>query len=77
MRRRINVRGLENATLRFFPESDCLHDVEAVLNSCHDAWAVSDPFDASWEEKDGCRYYEVRNVTGQITLSLPFHPKSE
>lgn len=77
LRRRINVWGLRNATLRFFPESDCLYDVAAVLNSSHDDWCVGDAFDGSWVEKDGTRFYEVRNVTGQITLSLPFHPKQQ
>jgi hypothetical protein len=77
LRRRINVRGLQNATLRFFPEEDCLYDVESVLNSSPDDWCVGDAHDASWVEKDGTRFYEVRNVTGQITLSLPFHPKQQ
>ncbi len=70
-RRRIEVTGLKNATVRFLAEDYCASDIKVVLNSHVDFWLVGDSFDSSFVEKDGIRYFEARNVTGDMVFSMP------
>ncbi len=72
-RRRIEVNGLENAVVRFYPESYCGEDVQVLLNSHTDFYFVSQPFEGNWVPEGG--YWEVRGVTGRLTFSLPFPPE--
>ncbi len=71
-RRRIEVNGLEDAVVRFYPEAYCGGDVQVLLNSHTDFYFVSQSFDGSWVPEGG--YYEVRGVTGRLTFSMPFPP---
>ena len=73
-RRRIEIHGLQDATVRFFPETYATDKVRAVLNPPlgYDAVELSDPFDGGVAERDGLTYYEARHVTGFMVFSLPF-----
>ena len=74
--RRIKVFGLKNATVRFFPEKHCEETTDAILNAYPDAYEFVEDFDGNivHSEEYGT-YYEVRNVTGHITFSMP--PKNK
>ncbi len=71
-RRRVEVNGLENAVVRFYPETYCGEDVQVLLNSHTDFYFVSQPFDGNWVPEGG--YFEVRGVMGRLTFSMPFPP---
>ena len=71
LRRRITLKGLKNATVRFLAEDYCKDNIEAKLNSHRDFFFVGDEFDGGYVTKDGITYYEARNVTGTITFSMP------
>ncbi len=72
-RRRVEVNGLENGTVRFYPETYCGGDIQVLLNSHTDFYFVGQPFDGNWVEDGG--YFEVRGVTGNVTFSMPFPPE--
>ncbi len=72
MRRRIRVTGLKNATVRFLAPPDCEREVSAALNSRLDFYLVGDPFDSGYKADENGTYYEARNVTGELVLSIPF-----
>lgn len=71
-RRRVEVSGLENATVRFLAEDYCKNDFDAVLNSHVDMYFVGDEFEGEYVEIDGITFYEARNITGSIVFSMPF-----
>ena len=70
-RRRVEVSGLQNATVRFLAEEYCKDRVTAVLNSQTDFWVVGDPFECEQVTIDGLTFCEVRNVTGTLVFSMP------
>lgn len=72
-RRRIAVTGLQNATVRFFGESYCAHQVKGMLNSRKNGCRESEPFDGGivHSEEYGT-YFEARNVTGEMRFLMPF-----
>ena len=72
MRRRIKVSGLKNATVRFLAPKDCEQKIEACLNSRLDFYIVGDPLDGGYVTDENGTYYEARNVTGELVLSVPF-----
>lgn len=69
MRRRIQVSGLKNAVVRFFPESYCKGDIQAVLNSHSDHYFVGDAWEGEYHPEEG--YFEYRNITGKLVISMP------
>ncbi len=71
-RRRIEVSGLKNATVRYLAEEYCKDNVNAVLNSDTDFFFRTDEFESGYVEIDGIKFFEVRNVTGSIVFSMPF-----
>lgn len=71
-RRRIQLSGLKNATVRFLAEDYCKDDVYAVLNSDHGFYKRSDKFESGYVEVDGMKFFEVRNVSGTLVLSMPY-----
>ena len=75
IRRRITVKGLKNATVRFLAEEYCKDNIEAKLNSHRDFFFVGDDFDGGYVTKDGITYFEARNVTGTITFGMPDNKK--
>ena len=70
-RRRIEVSGLKNATVRFFAESYCGENIAAVLNSDTDFFCRSDEFESGCREMNGMKLFKARNVTGSLVLSMP------
>ena len=71
-RRRIKVSGLKNATVRFLAEEYCKGNVNAVLNSSADAFFRADEFESGYAEIEGVKFFEVKNVTGSLVLSMPY-----
>ena len=71
LRRRIEVRGLKNATVRFFSEEYCKEQGIAVLNTVAPFRVLSDPFEGEVITDENGTYYEVRNVTGTMIFSMP------
>ena len=71
-RRRIEVFGLKNATVRFLPEKYCEKNVAAVVNSQVDYYFVGDEFEGRYVTENNVTYYEVKKVTGRIVFSMPF-----
>ena len=71
LRRRVEVRGLKNATVRFFNETYCKDQGIAVLNTKGSMRVYSDPFEGEVLTNEYGTYYEVRNITGTIIFSMP------
>ncbi len=71
LRRRIEVTGLKNATVRFFAEDYCRDDVTVKLNTKGASRIVSDPFDFRYVTENGETYCEISNVSGTLLLSMP------
>ncbi len=70
-RRRIEINGLKNATVRFAAEAYCRKNVKAVLNS--NVWYIGgDSFESEYVTINGVTFYEARNITGKIVFSMPF-----
>lgn len=65
-RRRILIEGLKDATVRVFPENYCIGNTDCLLNS---PWPsiLSDEYEGEWHEN----YFEMRNITGQVLVSMP------
>ncbi len=70
-RRRVCVSGLKNATVRFFSEENCKDETDIKLNTIRPYCENSDDFEWELIKKDHLTYYEVRNVTGELTFSMP------
>lgn len=70
-RRRIRIKGLKNATVRFFSEDYCKDTTDIKLNTVHPYCEISDPVDWELVRKDNLTYYEVKNVTGELIFSMP------
>ena len=71
-RRRIEVRGLKNGTVRFLAEKYCGDNVNSVLNSDYDFFKRTAGFESGYVEIDGVRFFEAKKVTGNIVFSMPF-----
>ena len=71
LRRRIEVIGLNNATVRFVAEDYCKENVVVKLNTKGSARVLSDPFESRYVTKDGITYCEILNVSGTLMLSMP------
>lgn len=70
-RRRVRVKGLKNATVRFFSEENCKEETNIMLNTVCPYYMVGDNFEWELVKKDGLTYYEVKNVTGVLIFSMP------
>ncbi len=71
-RRRIEVEGLQDATVRFFGEDYCKEDLQILRNSHRDFYFVTEPFEGEYVTDGDLTWYEVRHVTGRLTFSMPF-----
>jgi len=69
VRRRIEVRGLENATVRFYAEKYCEKSVEVLLNSSY-LYFVGESFDGGYVTDRYGTYYEVRNISGTLIFFM-------
>lgn len=70
-RRRVLVKGLKNATVRFLAEDYCKDNVFAQLNTCRPYYPIGDKFEAEYKTDGHLTYYEVKNVTGNMLFSMP------
>ena len=71
-RRRVEVTGLVNATVRFFGEAYCKNNLQVLRNSHRDNYFIGDPFTGEYITDGNLTWYEVKNVTGRMTFSMPF-----
>ncbi len=74
-RRRLRMRGLKNATVRFFAESYCADSVEADLNPStkDDSFNGETEFGQKIMKSDEFgTYFEAKDITGEILFSMPF-----
>lgn len=69
IRRRIVVRGLKNATIRFFSEKNSEENIEAKLNSDY-PYFVGEKFEGEYFENKHGVYYEAKNITGQLMFCI-------
>jgi len=60
------IEGLKDATVRVFPEKYCIRNTDCLLNS---PWPfiLSDEYEGEWHEN----YFEMRNITGTVLVSMP------
>jgi len=68
-KRRLSVKGLKDATVRFLHEPGCEKSLEFILNS--KGWPFitgDDPKPVKTESPDGS-FYEMKNVTGSLLIS--------
>ena len=71
-RRRIEVSGLQNATVRIFAEKYCEDDFCVRANAFPDGYAGEEIKDGKIIKSDEYgTYYEVKNATGNIVFSMP------
>lgn len=69
-RRRIRLDGLENATVRMYPEQYCKQNAHIILNA-RDPYYVGDPLTGCWKQEGPFVYYEATGVSGSLMLSFP------
>jgi len=69
-RRNIEVNGLQNATVRLFPEEYCKNSARVLLDSfgCN---ITSRRFDSKVVTDEFGTYLEVKNVTGRLNFLMP------
>ena len=65
-RRRLEVTGLEDATVRFYPESYAIGNCQITLNPPDGIYYATEPIDPQW--KGNC--CEMRHVTGRLVLAM-------
>ena len=70
-RRRIEIRGLNHATVRLFGELYCKENITCVLNSEPDFYFVGDTCEGMYVTDEHGTYYEIHNVTGTLVFSMP------
>lgn len=70
-RRRIELSGLNHATVRLFGEQYCADNLTCVLNSQPDFYFVGDPCEGTYVTDGHGTYYELHDVTGTLVFSMP------
>ena len=70
-RRRIEVSGLKDATVRLFAEDYCKDNIGCVLNSHADFYFVGDPLEGHFVTDENGTYWEAHHVTGALVFSMP------
>ena len=72
-RRRIEVNGLKNATVRFFGESYCKENVSVKINVIGDYCKNNGKVNVKLiRSREYGTYYEVKDVSGDLVFSMPF-----
>jgi hypothetical protein len=67
--RRWLLTGLQNATVRFFPESGCFDTTDVLLNPNPHYWTTGDDYAGEWITDRFGRYLEMRHITGSVTFA--------
>ncbi len=70
-RRRMELSGLNHATVRIFGETYCKESIGVVLNSVEDFFFTSDPIDGQYVTDENGTYYEMKDVCGTLVFSMP------
>ena len=73
MRRRIELKGLKNATVRFFAEDKYKDGIDVRLNSEY-PHIISEKLTAEYVPYAKGGYYELKGVTGSLLFSMHFLP---
>ncbi len=73
MRRRIELSGLESATVRFYAESEYTEGIDIRLNS-EFPHVISEKLEARYVREAEGGYYEVEDVSGTLLFSMPRIP---
>lgn len=72
VRRKIVVKGLKNATLRFYGDKYCADKMYISLNPINEEyWFVSEEYDGEYKTDGSGTYFEMRNVTGNVYFMMP------
>ena len=71
VRRRILVKGLKNATIRFYADNYCADNLKVCLNGENDNYFVSQKYDGEYKTDYTGTYFEMRNVTGEVSFAMP------
>lgn len=71
MRRRMLIKGLENATVRIYGEEYCKENLDICVNGLNDWYFVSQPYDGEYKTDYSGTYMEIKNVTGEISVAMP------
>ena len=72
-RRRIEVNGLKNATVRFYGERYCKEEVSVKINVIGDYCENNGELNVELiQSEEYGTYYEVKDVTGDLVFSMPF-----
>ena len=74
MRRRIELRGLKNATVRFFAEDKYKDGIDIRLNSEY-PHIISEKLTADYIPFAEGGYYELKGITGNLLFSMHFLPE--
>ena len=61
---------MKNATVRFFPESYCMNDAKAVVNS-FGCGLNSQKFESGIITDEYGTYMELKNITGNVIFRMP------
>ena len=69
-RRRIELSGLEDATVRVFAETYCKDKLNFILNGINDEYFLSDNVESTFVENEQGSYFELHHVTGRLTVSM-------
>lgn len=70
VRRRIQIEGLVNARVCFYPEKYCEENIEVIQNAGEPYYVGEKPC-GEWKSDGSVRYLEVEDVTGTILFSMP------
>ncbi len=74
-KRKIAVRGLENATVRFYPESGFEQTTKVLLNA-KDPYVIGEPVESALRHDSSGRYIEVINASGTLIFAWDLPQKS-
>ena len=74
-KRKMSVSGLQNATVRFYPEPGLTEKTKILLNAI-DPYVVGEPLPYTLKHDQHGLYFEAHNVTGRLifTWDLPNQP---
>jgi len=68
-RKRWQLTGLCNATVRFFPEAGCEKHTDVLVNGSPNYCIVGEESDRAWVETPWGRCLELRGITGQVMFA--------
>lgn len=70
-RRRVLVKNLKNATVRFLAEDYCKDNIKVLLNTKSPFYMIGDDFEGKYVTDGQITYFEATNITGDMLFSMP------